>query len=127
MQFQSFKTHLKKREIRKLTEMTDIVKLVKERDILDIKAKKKNHYCKCIFHDGDKNPSLCFIKEKNFFYCFGCGQAGDALDILINFYSGFYKPKQRALRELLTFNNISVKELRRLCKNEKEKNLSIGD
>ncbi|HUX22346.1 MAG TPA: CHC2 zinc finger domain-containing protein [Spirochaetia bacterium] len=35
----------------------------------------------CPFHD-DKNPSLSVDREKGLYHCFGCGESGDAIDLV---------------------------------------------
>lgn len=35
----------------------------------------------CIYHEGDREPSLVLYTHNNTFYCFGCGARGDSHDL----------------------------------------------
>jgi len=108
------KKNLNQREIKTLNDITDIAKLI-SRDF-DLKGNGDNLYCRCPFHD-ERTESFCVVQKKNFFYCFGCGASGNALDWLYErFRRSHLNPKGKALTELLNFNNISVKELKKLAK-----------
>jgi DNA primase len=48
-------------------EFSKYIKLLKKGDL---------YWCKCLFHN-EKTASCCINNEKNFFYCFGCGEGGD--------------------------------------------------
>lgn len=37
--------------------------------------------CICPFH-SEKTPSMCVVPSKGFFYCFGCGKSGDAIEFI---------------------------------------------
>ena len=108
------KKHLKQKEIRLLNEITDIEKLI-SRDFKLI-GTGNNKYCYCPFHE-EKTPSFCVVTHKNFYYCFGCGKSGSAFDYLKERYkNSHYESTRKALTELLTFNGMSVKKLRKLAK-----------
>jgi len=49
----------------------------------------------CPFHD-DKNPSLSVDREKGVYHCFGCGEGGDAIELV-------KKVKGLGFREAVTF------------------------
>ena len=49
----------------------------------------------CPFHD-DKNPSLSVNREKGLYNCFGCGEGGDAFDLVM-------KLKGYSFREALDY------------------------
>jgi DNA primase len=61
-------------------ERTDIVGLISSRVPLR-KAGKDFQAC-CPFHN-EKTPSFTVSGEKQFYYCFGCGAHGNAIDFLI--------------------------------------------
>ena len=108
------KKHLNQREIKTLNDITDIERLI-SRDF-KLVGDGDNKYCHCPFHE-ERTPSFCIVTKKNFYYCFGCGAAGYPLDFLKERYRrSHYKSTQKALTELLNFNNISVKELKKLAK-----------
>jgi len=46
-----------------------------------LEKKGKSHTGLCPFHD-DKNPSLSVDAEKGLYNCFGCGESGDAIDLV---------------------------------------------
>ncbi|MBB1077688.1 DNA primase [Rhodoferax sp. 4810] len=59
---------------------TDLVELIRQR--VPLKAVGQNFKACCPFHD-DKTPSFHVVADKQFYYCFGCGQHGNAIDFLI--------------------------------------------
>ncbi|MXP67699.1 DNA primase [Pantoea sp. Aalb] len=67
--------------IKSLLARTDIVSLVSSR--VKLKKQGKNHNACCPFHN-EKTPSFTVSGEKQFYYCFGCGAKGNAIDFLIN-------------------------------------------
>ena len=40
----------------------------------------KSGFCECIFHDGDREPSMKIYDDK--FHCFGCGADGDVITLV---------------------------------------------
>jgi DNA primase len=58
----------------------DIVDVVSRHVVL--KKAGRNHLGLCPFHP-EKSPSFNVNREKNFFKCFGCGEAGDSLTFLM--------------------------------------------
>lgn len=59
---------------------TDIVDLVDAR--VKLKRAGKNYSACCPFHQ-EKSPSFTVNREKQFYYCFGCGASGNALSFLM--------------------------------------------
>ena len=49
-----------------------------------LKKSGKNYHACCPFHD-EKTPSFTVEENKQFYYCFGCGAGGSALDFVINY------------------------------------------
>ncbi|WP_457913893.1 DNA primase [Candidatus Gillettellia adelgis] len=68
--------------INELLSRTDIVSLINAR--IKIKKQGKNYHVCCPFHQ-EKTPSFTVNREKQFYYCFGCGAHGNAIDFLINY------------------------------------------
>lgn len=68
--------------IRELVDRTNIVDLVRPR--VELKKKGQNHHGRCPFHD-EKTPSFTVSENKQFYYCFGCGAHGNAIDFLMNY------------------------------------------
>jgi len=56
---------------------SDIVETVRSRIPLDSSLKAR-----CPFHD-DRNPSFSVHPSGQYFYCFGCGTAGDVIKFLM--------------------------------------------
>ncbi|RRJ83359.1 DNA primase [Aestuariirhabdus litorea] len=61
---------------------TDIVDVVSAR--LKLKKSGKNHSALCPFHQ-EKSPSFSVNADKQFYYCFGCGAAGNAIGFVMEF------------------------------------------
>ncbi|MEL0029163.1 MAG: CHC2 zinc finger domain-containing protein, partial [Perlucidibaca sp.] len=59
---------------------TDIVELVDAR--VKLKRTGKNYSACCPFHQ-EKSPSFTVNREKQFYYCFGCGASGNAISFLM--------------------------------------------
>lgn len=59
---------------------TDIVDLVDAR--VKLKRAGKNYSACCPFHQ-EKSPSFTVNREKQFYYCFGCGASGNAISFLM--------------------------------------------
>jgi hypothetical protein len=63
--------------------------LEKEKDIVEIfrelgydpKPWGNKSYLQCPFHTGDNTPSLVLYHKTNSFYCFGCEEFGDPLNV----------------------------------------------
>ena len=72
-----FLEELEKDELKK---KTDLVALFSS---FGVKLEKKGSGFMglCPFHD-DKNPSLSVDKEKGVYHCFGCGESGDAIELV---------------------------------------------
>ena len=67
--------------INELLARTDIVDLIDAR--VKLKKQGKNYHACCPFHN-EKTPSFTVSGEKQFYYCFGCGAKGNAIDFLMN-------------------------------------------
>ena len=59
---------------------TDVVDLIDAR--VKLKRAGKNYSACCPFHT-EKSPSFTVNREKQFYYCFGCGATGNALSFLM--------------------------------------------
>ncbi|AGS07051.1 DNA primase [Candidatus Profftella armatura] len=72
--------------INNLINRIDIVHIIS--DYISLKKSGSNFVGLCPFHD-EKTPSFTVYPIKKFYYCFGCGIYGDAIQFLIN-YLGFH-------------------------------------
>ncbi|AEW44718.1 DNA primase [Serratia symbiotica str. 'Cinara cedri'] len=68
--------------INDLLASTDIIDLISAR--IQLQKKGKNYYACCPFHH-EKTPSFSVNREKQFYYCFGCGAHGNVVDFLMNY------------------------------------------
>jgi DNA primase len=68
--------------IRDLIDRTDIADIVRPR--IALKKKGQNYHACCPFHE-EKTPSFTVSEKKQFYYCFGCGAHGNALDFLMQY------------------------------------------
>ncbi|MGB8657022.1 MAG: DNA primase [Candidatus Zixiibacteriota bacterium] len=66
--------------IDQIRDANDIVDLISE--YLPLKKKGKNFLGLCPFH-AEKDPSFTVTPEKQIFYCFGCGEGGNAIHFLM--------------------------------------------
>ncbi|NIG62821.1 MAG: DNA primase [Serratia symbiotica] len=73
---------IKRLFINELLARTDIVDLIYAR--IKLKKQGKNYHACCPFHH-EKTPSFTVNGEKQFYYCFGCGAHGNAVDFLMNY------------------------------------------
>ena len=62
---------------------TDIIDIISE--CVPLKKAGRNHQACCPFHK-EKTPSFTANHEKQFYYCFGCGAAGNAISFMMNYH-----------------------------------------
>ncbi len=70
---------LSKETIDQIKERMDITEVVS--DFVSLKKKGQNLWACCPFHN-EKSPSFSVSPNKQFFKCFGCGKAGDAITFI---------------------------------------------
>lgn len=68
--------------IQDLLARTDIVETISPRIVL--KKQGSNYSARCPFHE-EKTPSFSVSQTKQFYYCFGCGAHGNAIDFLMHY------------------------------------------
>lgn len=61
---------------------SDLVDLIDAR--VPLKRSGSNHMARCPFHD-EKSPSFSVSRDKQFYYCFGCGAKGNAISFLMEY------------------------------------------
>lgn len=80
----------------------DIVDLIETR--ITLKKAGRNYVAKCPFHD-EKTPSFSVNRQKQMFYCFGCGAGGNAITFLMDYdHLGFVE----AIEDLADFAGLSL-------------------
>ena len=67
-------------KIEEIKSRVDIVELANE--YLTLKKAGRNYLGLCPFHQ-EKTPSFTVNREKQIFYCFGCGEGGNAITLLM--------------------------------------------
>lgn len=89
-------------------ERTDILAVVQEA-VPSLKRRGRSFVGLCPFHK-EKTPSFHVNPDRGFFHCFGCKEAGSAIDFLIK-HDGYTFPE--AVRDLAERAGIEVVETRR--------------
>ncbi|AUJ58592.1 DNA primase [Coxiella-like endosymbiont of Amblyomma americanum] len=74
--------HVPQSFIQDLLSCVDIVELIQSR--VNLKKKGPNYLGLCPFHN-EKTPSFTVSPTKQFYYCFGCGASGNAINFLMMF------------------------------------------
>ena len=69
--------------IQQLLSRIDIVELIDER--VPLRKKSSNNYFACCPFHTEKSASFSVSQNKQFYYCFGCGAHGNAIDFLMQF------------------------------------------
>lgn len=75
--------HIPKEFIELLLQRTDIVSLVEAR--VPIRKKTGSNFFACCPFHNEKTASFSVSQAKQFYYCFGCGAHGNAIDFLMNY------------------------------------------
>lgn len=81
MKSQSMGRYIPYTFIKNLITHIDIVELIHSN--LPLKKIGKNYRSCCPFHN-DQHPSFTVSREKQLFYCFGCGKHGNVIDFIMN-------------------------------------------
>jgi DNA primase len=81
-------------KIEEIKSRVDIVELASE--FLTLKKTGRNYLGLCPFHQ-EKTPSFTVNREKQIFYCFGCGEGGNAISFLMKISN---KSFPEAIKEL---------------------------
>ncbi len=68
--------------IDELMRRTDIIEVIES--MFPLQKKGQNYMACCPFHE-EKTPSFAVNPQKQFFYCFGCGESGTAIDFLMKY------------------------------------------
>ena len=101
--------------------------LLRRVDIVDIIGayvelkKKGNEYAACCPFHQEKTPSFTVVPDKQFFYCFGCGQKGSSVGFLMQ-HLGLSFPE--AIHELARKAGVPVPEASSFSRGGDRKNQS---
>ncbi len=80
----------------------DIVEVIDSK--VPLKQTGRNHVARCPFHH-EKTPSFTVNREKQMYYCFGCGAGGTAINFLMEYdHLGFVE----AVEDLAGFAGLTV-------------------
>ena len=83
-------------KIEEIKSRVDIVELASE--YLTLKKAGRNYLGLCPFHQ-EKTPSFTVNREKQIFYCFGCGEGGNAISFLMKISNKSFPEAIRHLAE----------------------------
>jgi DNA primase len=83
-------------KIEEIKSRIDIVELASE--YLTLKKAGRNFVGLCPFHQ-EKTPSFTVNREKQIFYCFGCGEGGNAITLLMKIANMTFPEAVKALAE----------------------------
>ena len=83
-------------KIEEIKSRIDIVELASE--YLTLKKAGRNFTGLCPFHQ-EKTPSFTVNREKQIFYCFGCGEGGNAITLLMKIANMTFPEAVKALAE----------------------------
>ena len=67
-----------------LLERVDIVSLISAH--VELKSRGSNYVGLCPFHN-EKTASFSVNSSRQFYYCFGCGAKGDAIQFLMDYFN----------------------------------------
>ena len=82
--------------IEEVREKNDIVDIISQ--YVSLKKKGSSYFGLCPFHN-EKSPSFSVSREKQMYYCFGCGQGGNVYTFLMEYNRlSFVEALQRAGR-----------------------------
>lgn len=71
----------------------------------NLKESSGEYWINCPFHKDDINPSLSINKDKNVFYCFGCGCGGSIIQFVMHYHELSF-PK--AVEYLIQYGNLTI-------------------
>ena len=108
------KGHISPEKIEEVKRRSDIVDLVSE--YVTLKKGGKNFLGLCPFHK-EKTPSFTVNRDKQIFYCFGCGEGGNVLAFLMKINSMSFP---EAVRHLAGKTGVVIPE-RVLTREERER------
>jgi len=83
-------------KIEEIKSRIDIVELASE--FLTLKKAGRNYIGLCPFHQ-EKTPSFTVNREKQMFYCFGCGEGGNAITLLMKIANMTFPEAIKSLAE----------------------------
>ena len=82
--------------VEEVRQRADIVEVIS--DYIKLKRQGKNFVGLCPFHQ-EKTPSFSVNREKNLYYCFGCGAGGDSFSFLMDIDNLSFIEAAKALAE----------------------------
>ncbi len=102
-------------EVRRLCNIVDIIG-----DYIPLEKKGRNFLGLCPFH-SEKTPSFSVSEEKQLYYCFGCGAAGNIFGFVMKMEGLIFPEAVRFLARRIGINIPVSKDLSRREKNLKDK------
>ena len=86
---------------------TDIIDVISEN--ITLKKAGRNYQARCPFHQ-EKTPSFTANHEKQFYYCFGCGAAGNAINFVMNYQHIDFPAAVEVLAQKLGLNVLRTQD-----------------
>lgn len=90
--------------IDELLERVNIIDVLRQH--MQLKKKGLNHWGLCPFHQ-EKTPSFSVNEKKQFYYCFGCGKAGNVVGFLMDYE---HKSFPETIESLAEFTGLPLPE-----------------
>ena len=111
------KGHIAPDKIEEIKRRADIVDLISE--YVTLKKGGKNFLGLCPFHK-EKTPSFTVNRDKQIFYCFGCGEGGNVLTFLMKMSDMLFP---EAVRHLAGKTGVVIPE--RILTHEEKESFSV--
>ncbi|WMC19633.1 MAG: DNA primase [Enterobacteriaceae bacterium PC38] len=93
---------ISKNFIKKLIHITNLIDLINKR--INVIKKGKYYVTLCPFHN-EKTPSFTINNDKQYYYCFGCNNYGNAIDFLMKYEKLTFI---ESIKELSIINGINI-------------------
>jgi len=107
-----------KRQVKDSSDIVDVIS-----GYVSLQKKGRYYWACCPFH-GEKTPSFCVDKERQFFYCYGCHTGGDVFSFVQKIENSTFP---EAVKTLAGRANIPIPEMHRtaadLRREEKRKDM----
>jgi len=85
-------------EVKALNDIVDVVG-----SYVKLSPRAGNHFGICPFHN-EKSPSFCVNRDKQIFYCFGCGAGGNVISFIKRIENMDFPDAFKLLADRVHFN-----------------------
>ena len=80
-------------EVRSRNDIVDVIS-----SYVSLKKKGSSHFGLCPFHN-EKSPSFSVSRDKQMYYCFGCGAGGNVFTFLMEYENMTFPEAMQALAD----------------------------